>query len=122
MEGFAQGSIIVRQGGAAEQIYLLAKGSVSIYHRPESSERRPQRVAAFEPGVCFGELAVMDERPRSADVLADEESTCYTLSAKQFEALNQEEPEIYAKILRNILLINVDRLRRCNQEISSLKE
>lgn len=121
MEGFKAGEYIVKQGDDASQIYLLAKGSVSIYHRSENPDRRAQRIAAFEPGVCFGDLAVVDGSPRSADVIADTAATCYTLSVKQLNALQEERDPIYPKLIQNILLINVDRLRRCTKEISSLK-
>lgn len=121
MEGFEAGACIVKQGAEAKQIYLLAKGTASIYHRSENPGRKAQRIAAFEPGVCFGDLAVVDGSPRSADVIADDASTCYTLSVDRLKTLQEAGNPIYPKLIQNILLINVDRLRRCTKEISSLK-
>ncbi|MEM0896445.1 MAG: glutaminase A [Verrucomicrobiota bacterium] len=121
METFPAGSKIVEQGAAADQLFLLAKGSVSIFHLSQNGTEKRQRVAAFSRGVPFGELSVIDGSPRSADVWADEDSTCYTFSLRSLQKLETASPVIHAKILRNILLINVDRLRRCNQEIASLK-
>lgn len=121
MECFRPGQRIVVQGSEPDQIYLLAKGLVSIYHQGEGNKQKAQRIAAFGPGVCFGDIAVIDGSPRSADVWADEWSTCYLLSAASLQGLEERYPEIYAKVIRNVLLINVDRLRRCTQEISSLK-
>ena len=121
MEVFEAGSCIVEQGSAAELIYLLAKGGVSIYHQAAESKHKAQRIAAFGPGVCFGDIAVIDRSPRSANVRADIDSTCYTLSVDTLSKLAKAHPSIYAKLIQNLLLINIDRLRRCNQEISSLK-
>ncbi|MGI9244608.1 MAG: glutaminase, partial [Verrucomicrobiales bacterium] len=121
METFPDASKIISQGSAPDHIYLLAKGSVSIYHISNNGDVKPQRIAAFGPGVCFGDLAAIDGSSRSADVWTDEPSTCYTLSTDNLSLLQQEHPSAYATIIRNTLLINIDRLRRCNQEIASLK-
>lgn len=121
MESFPPGHRIVSQGSHSDHIYLLAKGLVSIYHQGENLDQKAQRIAAFGPGVCFGDIAVIDQSPRSADVWSDYGSTCYTLSSDGLVKLEQQHPDIYAKVIRNLLLINIDRLRRCTQEISSLK-
>ena len=121
METFPAGQKIVSQGSDPDHIYLLTKGSVSILHRSDNGDGKTQRVAAFGPGVCFGDLAAIDGSKRSADVWADETSTCYLISVGDLHRLETEASVIYGKVIRNILLINIDRLRRCNQEISSLK-
>ena len=121
MESFPPNSRIVEQGGDPDYIYLLAKGSVGIYLQSNNGSKHGQRVAAFCPGVCFGDLAVVDGSPRSADVWTSEYSTCYLLSLDKLVDLEEKNPAAHSKILRNILLINIDRLRRCNQEIGSLK-
>ncbi|MEM8954385.1 MAG: glutaminase A [Verrucomicrobiota bacterium] len=121
MESFARDSKIVSQGEEPDYMYLLAKGSVGIHLKPKNGALRGQRVAAFCSGVCFGDLAVVDGSKRSADVWANETSICYLLSLEKLGRLAEEDPATHSKILRNILLINIDRLRRCNQEIGSLK-
>ncbi len=121
MESFGDATKIIEQGSAPDYIYLLAKGSVSIYHNTQNGSKKRQRIAAFGPGVCFGDLAAIDGSKRSADVWSDEASTCYTLSTDNLALLEEKDPSSYAKVVRNTLLINIDRLRRCNQEIASLK-
>lgn len=122
MEQFQANTRIIKQGAEPDMLYLLCQGSVSICLRPNGSDdQRGSRVAAFGSGVCFGEIAVIDGSLRSADVWADEPSTCYTLSAADLEKLERENATIYAKIIKNVLLLNIDRLRRFNREISSLK-
>ncbi len=122
MEHFQADACIIEQGSQPDMLYLLSRGSVSICLRQgESDSEKGARVAAFGPGVCFGEIAVIDGKLRSADVWADDPSTCYTLSAANLEKLEQGSPAIYAKIIKNILLLQIDRLRRFNQEVSSLR-
>ncbi|MBP6782645.1 MAG: glutaminase A [Verrucomicrobiales bacterium] len=121
MIGSKRGTKIIEQGGDPDHIFLLAKGSVSIFHQPGNAGGRGRRVNAFGPGVCFGDLALFDGSKRSADVWADEEIVCYTLSLESLQQLEREFPGIYQKIIKNILLLNIERLRRMNTEIGSLK-
>jgi glutaminase len=123
MEGFPAGCKMIEQGSDPESIYLLTKGSVSIIYNSSSSsdDQLQQRIAAFGPGVSFGELAVVDCSKRTADVWADEDVTCYTLSLDNLRMLESTSSATHAKIIRNILIINIDRLRRTNQELGSLK-
>lgn len=115
---------IVSQGDDPDNLYLLAKGTVSIYLKTESSEdmgEKGKRLVSFGPGICFGDIAMIDGRKRSADVRADDQISCYTLSREEFDELEKEDPVIYSKLIKNILLMNVDRLNRSNREISALK-
>ncbi|MEM7011998.1 MAG: cyclic nucleotide-binding domain-containing protein, partial [Verrucomicrobiota bacterium] len=121
MEGFKSDTRIVKQGDEPHQIYFLAKGSVSICLSGDENGEKGPRVAAFGPGVCFGEIAVIDGSLRSADVWADDHSTCYTLSGENLAKLESDHGSIYAKVIKNFLLLNIERLRRFNQEIGSLK-
>ncbi len=120
---FSYGEKIISQGDEANSLYLLAHGAVSIRVHADSDAKRVQHLAAYYPGVTFGELALVDKsRFRSADVVADMDSTCYVLPVAGLEEMLHHDLETYTTILRNLLLLNADRLRRCNQEIQALKE
>lgn len=121
MVGLKAGSRVIRQGDKPDEIYLLAKGSVSIFHRVGEDSESKRRISSFGAGVCFGDIAVVDGSRRSADVWAGEAITCYTLSVDNLSRLQQEFPEIHGKVMRNILLLNIDRLRRSNLEVGALK-
>lgn len=115
------GSRVIRQGEDPDDLYLLAKGSMSIFHRGNEDQAHKRRISSFGAGACFGDIAVVDGSKRSADVWADSPITCYTLSVDKLERLQREFPETHGKLMRNILLINIDRLRRTNLEIGALK-
>lgn len=121
MESFERGAKIISQGEEPDHIYFLAKGSVSIFHQVEETEAKGRRIHAFGRGVCFGDLAVVDGKQRSANVWADENITCYLLSREDLGKIEKGFPVIYGKLIRNILLLNIERLRRTNREIGALK-
>jgi CRP/FNR family cyclic AMP-dependent transcriptional regulator len=55
------------------------------------------------PGQFFGEMSVIDDEPRSADVITVEPSRCLVLTAWSFDALISEHPKIAMKMLREFV-------------------
>ena len=118
---FSRGEIIVKEGDVDRNLFFLTRGSVSVrIHLPESN--RHKRLISYSAGVTFGEMAFLDGRPRSADVCADQDSETYLLSPETYTVLQQEQPEIAVKLVRNIALEMSERLRIRTSEIRVLEE
>jgi SulP family sulfate permease len=118
---FNKGEIILKEGDTDRNLFLLARGSVSVrIHLPESD--RHKRLITYSSGVTFGEMAFLDGSPRSADVWSDEDSETYLLSPDEFTVLRDETPHIAVKLLRNIALEISDRLRIRTNEVRVLEE
>ena len=60
---FGTGEVVVREGDAGDELFVILEGEVRV-------ERKGAPLATFGPGEFFGEIAVFDGRPRSADVVA----------------------------------------------------
>jgi CRP-like cAMP-binding protein len=118
---FSKGEIIVKEGDTDRNLFLLAKGLVSVrIHLPESD--RYKRLITYSAGVTFGEMAFLDASPRSADVWSDEDSETFVLSPAEFRVLQEESPQIAVKLIRNIALEISDRLRIRTNEVRILEE
>jgi SulP family sulfate permease len=118
---FSKGEIIVKEGDTDRNLFLLAKGLVSVrIHLAESD--RYKRLITYSPGVIFGEMAFLDGNPRSADVWSDEDSETYVLSPAEFSNFQNESPQIAIKLVRNIALEISDRLRIRTNEVRILEE
>jgi hypothetical protein len=78
------GSVICRRGEQGERFYIVQTGSVEV-----RLGTGPDSVSLYRlgPGDCFGEMALLTGEPRSADVLAVEESVLWVLERAQFEAV-----------------------------------
>jgi glutaminase len=115
---YDRGALIVRKGDAADHIYLLMSGEVSV--TIDLPNGRVKRLATMSPGMTFGEMAVVDRARRSADVRADTTVECCALSTAAFDRLGETHPAIKAAVLEN-LLRNVSRMVvRLNQEVATL--
>jgi len=92
---FQKDHVIARQGEVGTGFFLVATGSVRVV-------RDGATIARIGPGDFFGELSVLDGRPRIAQVIADEPTTCLALATWDFEAVVREQPEVALAVLRGL--------------------
>jgi glutaminase len=115
---FKAGELIIRKGEIADGFYLLTQGEVSVTVDLPTGQLK--RFSTLSAGMAFGELAVVDRSPRSADVRADVAVECYAVSIALFDEIGETHPRIKMTILEN-LLRNVSRMvTRLNQEVATL--
>lgn len=90
---FEDGNVIARQGDIGTGFFVIATGAVRVV-------RDGHQIAHLGPGEFFGELSVLDGRPRTAQVIADGSTTCLALATWDFEAVVAEQPAVALAILR----------------------
>lgn len=117
---FEAGDTVLSRGDTGRVFYVVARGSVSVI-LPGDGSSAPTRVGCIGPGQFFGEMAVLEEGKRSADVVADERVVCYGLSAEDLSTLGTFDPRILSTLLGNMAREFATRMRRGNDLISSLK-
>jgi len=118
---FRKNEMLIREGDVDRDLYILTRGSVSVkMNLPFSNAER--RLFTFDAGVVFGEMSLLDGKPRSANVQAEEDSEVYRLSFSSFSILTDQQPQIAAKLLKNIALILSDRLRARSNELRMMAD
>jgi SulP family sulfate permease len=120
-ETFPNGAVVITEGNTDRDLFILTRGSVSVKMKLPLSNGE-KRLFAFSAGVVFGEMALLDGKPRSAKVQADEDSEVYRLSWSSFEKLCVQQPHVAAKLLRNIALVLSHRLRARSDELRMLAD
>jgi glutaminase len=113
---FKAGELIVQIGEPAGELFFLSRGRVSVTVPLAGAAQK--RLATFEPGMAFGEMAMLDRAPRSAVVVADTEVECDVLALDAFDRLGETHPRIEIAILRNLALSLSRKLRKANREMS----
>ena len=116
------GDVIFVEGSEADRFYIVMEGSVEVwknYYDP-----RPDLLAVHASGRFFGEMALIDELPRSATVVAKEKSRLLYLHRDDFRKLIQERSSIALSVMtsishmvRNSNQAFVDDLRKRNAEL-----
>jgi CRP/FNR family cyclic AMP-dependent transcriptional regulator len=87
--------VIARQGDIGTGFYVIVSGSVAVV-------RDGATIAQLGPGDFFGELSVLDGRPRVAQVVSTEPTTCLALATWDFEAIVQEQPSVALAVMREL--------------------
>jgi MFS superfamily sulfate permease-like transporter len=117
---YQRGDIVIKEGDTDRSLFMISKGTASVKVKL-ADQGREKRLASFSPGAVFGEVALLDEEPRSATVTADEELVCYVLDDAHFRALTGEHPSIAIRLLTNLSRELGRRLRKANAMISQLE-
>ena len=87
--------VIARQGEIGTGFFVIVSGGVRVVRDGEA-------IARLGPGEFFGELSVLDGRPRIAQVVSSEPTICLALATWDFEAVVGEQPSVALAILREL--------------------
>ena len=92
---FPPDHVIARQGEIGTGFFVIVNGAVRVVRVGET-------IARLGPGEFFGELSILDGRPRIAQVIADGPTTCLAIASWDFEAVLLEQPRVTLAILRGL--------------------
>lgn len=95
MMRFHDGAAIIRAGTPGDALYVLVDGEVSV-------RRKGLPAVALGIGSFFGEMALFDDSPRSASVVANGTVLCVVISRARFDKLLRSEPPIAIGLLREL--------------------
>ncbi|TGE04860.1 cyclic nucleotide-binding domain-containing protein [Hymenobacter fodinae] len=103
---FHDGEQIFAKGDLGTSLFIVQEGKVNIFSGT-------QQLATFRSGDFFGELALLDAEPRSASAVAHGAVVAFRLDQEDFYDVMEERGEV----LRNILRVLCQRLRRQNEKM-----
>ena len=106
---FHAGEEIFAKGDIGTSLFIVHDGQVGVFNGS-------QQLATFGPGDFFGELALLDTEPRSATAAAQSQVLAFRLDQEDFYDVMEERGEV----LRNILRMLCQRIRRQNEKMREL--
>ena len=111
---FQKEETLIKQGERGVGLYIITSGEVKIVKKTAGGD--VLEIALHRTGDFFGEMAVLDDAPRSASVIAVADTKCLFLSAWDFKARMKLHPEIAMEILPVV----VKRFRETNKKLLAL--
>ena len=111
---FSTRELVVRKGTLATELFLLVCGELSVLNDTSSGEL--QRLSTISPGMCFGELSVVDPAQRTAFVRADGPAVCWVLGHAELASLSERHPTLKIKLLENLLRASSRIISRLSAE------
>ena len=101
---------IFKEGDFGDSMYVIVDGNVKVH-------KGDQHIVSLGKGTCLGEMALLDQEPRSADVTTEEDSTLLKISQDGFYELMAGNSEIMQQIIKLLS----GRIRDTNAKIQELQ-
>ncbi len=106
-------TVILREGEVSDSVFLLSSGSVQV---TLGGTRGPRRsLAILQTGEIFGEMAVLERKPRSATVVAREKCLLLEIAGEEIRKLLEAHPEMQVKLYTEVR----DRLKRKSRSVET---
>ena len=104
---FDAGTVIIKEGERGVGFYMILDGKVEV-------RRKGKILSTLSAGEFFGEMGMIDDQPRSADVVAVSPTTTFGLSPWSFTATVTANPEIALQMMK----VLVNRLRTSSKALT----
>src|SRR5947209_6095787 len=95
---YGAGKTIFSQGDTGTGLYVVKSGKIRIT-QAQDPDKAEQELAVLGPGGVMGEMALLDDLPRSATATAVEDVTALVLPVWEFRTVLHSNPEIATKLL-----------------------
>jgi len=116
---FKPGEQIFKQGNPGVGLFIVMTGSVEVMQ--EEEDGTVLELATAKPGEFIGELALLDDSPRTASAVAVDETSVVALFRTDLLALAETRPRVGVKILVQLSQIVAERLRRTNRALKDFR-
>jgi CRP/FNR family cyclic AMP-dependent transcriptional regulator len=115
-EEYAEGAIIFKEGAVGDKVYLIISGAVRISRTvPGMGE---EALAVLRAGTHFGEMALIDDFPRSADARAHEACRLFVICKEDLEDLLFVDRDLAYDLLWSFVRTLSGRLRETNDKMT----
>jgi CRP-like cAMP-binding protein len=110
---------VFQQGEPGDAMYLVMSGELRARTLINGKETI---LATFGPGEFFGDMALFDHGPRSADVVANTESILFKITADSFNRLTREAPALATPFLQATARTLSARIRADNKRLTRITQ
>jgi CRP/FNR family transcriptional regulator, cyclic AMP receptor protein len=107
-------TVLIHEDDVSDSLYVILSGKVKIFVSDEGGKEAILRIQ--KEGEYFGELALLDEKPRSASAITLEQSRLSVISKAAFHRCLAEHPELALKLLCAL----AQRIRSLTESVKSL--
>jgi CRP/FNR family transcriptional regulator, cyclic AMP receptor protein len=116
VKDYETGDLIFKEGEVGDLMYILLIGSVDLKMKVDRGETVLKSIDS--PNEFFGEMALLDDRPRSASAVATKRTRVLAIDRQTFETMILTNGKFALKIIK----VLAERIRRSNDQVSDLIE
>ena len=112
------GSALLREGGKGDTLFIILDGKVKVFKTGD--HQQPVEIAILGSGSVFGEMAVFDNQPNSASVLAVEDTILLEIERDRLFDFLKQNPATCFTIMHTLIYVLAARLRKANVHATSM--
>lgn len=112
------GEVLFNQGDPGEELIIVEDGAIAIYVPASKDAKAGQAIRVFQTGELLGEMAVIDQKPRSASARAEKETTILTLNKDDFHRILKQSQETTLAVMTGLN----DRIRYTTDFLGEVSE
>ena len=112
---YLDGQVIITEGEEGDALFIVASGAVQV--EKATLVRGQEALLWMKQGECFGELTLVDRRPRSATVRATGNTEVLVFQRERLDGEFARNPDLHRRVLENLVKIMASRLRRVDENL-----
>jgi CRP/FNR family transcriptional regulator, cyclic AMP receptor protein len=116
-KGYTEGQTVFAEGDPGDSMYFIVSGCIRIEKRAQAAAASSKTLAVLECGDYFGEMALLDQKPRSAAAVAAGPVKVLRLSKAAFDALQQGGGRAGLDVLFAMIRTSSERIRRLSAQL-----
>lgn len=114
---YAEGETVFAEGDPGDSMYFIVRGRIRIEKRAQATGGVHKTLAVLEAGDYFGEMALLDQKPRSAAAVAAGAATVLRLSKAAFDQMQGESSVAGTSVLFAMIRTSSERIRRLSAQV-----
>jgi len=114
---YNDGQTLFREGDTDDSMYFIVKGRIRIEKRAQAASALHKILAVLEAGDYFGEMALLDQKPRSASAVAAGGVRILRLSKSAFDQIQRESSAAGMSVLFAMIRTSSERIRRLSAHV-----
>jgi CRP-like cAMP-binding protein len=115
---YHEGEVLFAEGDIGRALFILESGQVAL--SKTGPDGKPLKIYTIQPGEFFGEMALLEQLPRTATATAMEKSHVFLLYRSKLESILNYTPRIGVQIMTHLAQLLSARLRRAGSAAGSM--
>lgn len=110
IRSYPKDTMLFAEGESGPELYIIQKGSIRITKIVDDNE---VLLALLQAGDIFGEMALLDNKPRSASAIANEDSILMAVNRANFKGMVVEQPKVISRLTSSL----AERIWNLNRQL-----
>lgn len=116
-KNYVEGQAVFAEGDPGDSMYFIVQGCIRIEKRAPTPTALPKTLAVLQAGDYLGEMALLDQKPRSASALAVGQARLLRLSKAAFDEIQQRSSVAGMSVLFAMIRTSSERIRRLSTHL-----